>query len=106
MTPLAPAAMSAWAAAGHAARLLVCGVLVAGLAGTGAADPGDLAPLLKTLDVRDYNSSTTPPVFHGATIDGPRASIADYRGSVVILNFWASWCLECRQEMPVLERLQ
>ncbi len=50
--------------------------------------------------------SSAPP-FRAMTMDSvPRAkTLADYRGKVVLLNIWATWCLPCRDEMPAIEKL-
>jgi thiol-disulfide isomerase/thioredoxin len=37
---------------------------------------------------------------------GRQRSLADFRGKVVLLNIWATWCVPCRKEMPALDRLQ
>ena len=37
---------------------------------------------------------------------GEAMSLADFRGKVVLLNIWATWCAPCRREMPTLDRLQ
>ena len=37
--------------------------------------------------------------------DGNPVSLADYKGKVILLNFWGTWCPPCRHEMPSMERL-
>jgi peroxiredoxin len=50
--------------------------------------------------------SKAPPI-EGVTIDGTHRerSLDDYRGKVVLLNVWATWCEPCRVEMPSIEKL-
>jgi len=45
------------------------------------------------------------PDFVLTTLDGREVRLSDYRGHVVFLNFWATWCGPCKVEMPTMERL-
>ena len=46
------------------------------------------------------------PDFALPTMAGDTLRLSAYRGEVVILNFWATWCAPCREEMPALDALQ
>jgi thiol-disulfide isomerase/thioredoxin len=45
------------------------------------------------------------PAVSGTTLSGARLSLSAYRGHVVVLNFWGSWCTPCRSEAPALAAL-
>lgn len=51
------------------------------------------------------SSPTLAPDFTLEDMDARKFSLKDYRGKVILLNFWATWCPPCRREMPSMERL-
>ena len=81
-------------------RLILAAWLVAGIAA--------LIAFLTVNVARPAGPVDTPivgrpaPAFDLETLDGGRLSLADLRGSAVVLNFWASWCIPCREEAPLL----
>ena len=46
------------------------------------------------------------PELRFADAGGRKLTLADFRGRLVLLNLWATWCVPCRKEMPTLDRLQ
>ena len=49
--------------------------------------------------------SEVAPDFTLKSVDGTNTRLKEFRGKVVLINFWASWCGPCRQEMPLLEKI-
>ena len=80
-----------------AARLvLLCGLLL-GLAGASGAAQEVVLPV--------WTGGPTPPLAL-TDLDGRLHDLADYRGTVLLVNFWATWCAPCREELPSLQRLR
>ena len=59
----------------------------------------------KALKVERFVPPPPAHMFALPSLDGKSVSLRDFRGKVVFLNFWATWCPACREEMPAMERL-
>jgi peroxiredoxin len=81
--------------------ILVIGLLTWKLRASNAAQPQQKNPLM-------LDAPRTPLQaldFTAVGLNGRTIRLSDFRGSVVLLNFWATWCVPCLEEMPALDRL-
>ena len=63
------------------------------------------ATLAAAQQLRAWPGGATPPLAL-QDLDGRTHALEDYRGKVVLINFWATWCEPCRAEMPSISKLR
>ena len=78
---------------------IALGLVVAPGAAALAQDPAAQLELVRPGRVQSAKPFEVP------TPEGGKLALADFRGRVVLLNFWATWCGPCKEEMPAMERL-
>ncbi len=68
-----------------------------------ATTPASQSAASLTADTSQTNNSTTD--FTLSDVDGKSVHLSDYNGQVVLLDFWATWCIPCEAEIPHLEKM-
>jgi thiol-disulfide isomerase/thioredoxin len=69
-------------------------------------DATSSAPAANPLELSVFDQPREVPEIHFIDAEERALTLADFRGKVVLLNIWATWCVPCRKEMPALDRLE
>ena len=69
------------------------------------SDETDLAQLFRDMYIMQSPGAGIPVEFELNDADGGPHKLSDFRGKIVFLNFWTTWCPTCRIEMPSMEKL-
>jgi len=64
-----------------------------------------LIALMLSINVNAKELSGPAPDFTLKSLSGENVKLSDLKGKIIMLNFWASWCGPCRQEMPILDEI-
>src|SRR5262245_65599796 len=86
------------------ATIAGAGGLVLALAAIGVL-PARAQDASETLRLTRLTGREPAAAFQLASPDGKMLALSDHRGKVVLLNFWATWCEPCLEEMPAFERV-
>ncbi|MBM4307812.1 MAG: TlpA family protein disulfide reductase [Deltaproteobacteria bacterium] len=66
---------------------------------------GAIETLLLKAEIKPIKGNPAAPLFNLEDLGGKKVSLKQYKGQVVFLNFWATWCGPCKEEMPSMEAL-
>jgi len=82
--------------------IMVC-IMTVGVSGQNKKVPDAFIKAFEGTKIQVLSEGIDPIDFNLPLLDGTKISLSQYKGKVVFLNFWATWCGPCRSEMPSME---